>query len=260
MSDPRTQHLISARELIDHPVPRPVVLHIGRASATLPAPQVKIAGAHVTELEDDFAGPADGERGRLPLPDAPSLTDRIRSWGIDGGTPVIVYAARSELVSAATRAWFVLRWAGLPDVRLLDGGLDACRAEGGGTEDIAATAPAVPSDFTASPGHLPTIDADRAAKFGARGNLLDARDKAAYAGGHIPGARLVPSPVFDNGRLKSAETLRSALPVPAAVYCGAGVSATTVAFAYATLGHTVPVYVASWSGWTADAGRPIEQA
>ncbi|MFD0574867.1 sulfurtransferase [Dactylosporangium darangshiense] len=92
------------------------------------------------------------------------------------------------------------------------------------------------------------------------GGLLDARDQTAYDGGHIPGARLVPSPVFENGRLKSAETLRSALPIPAAVYCGAGVSATTVAFAYATLGRTVPVYVASWSGWTADADRPIEQA
>ncbi|GAA4261275.1 sulfurtransferase [Dactylosporangium darangshiense] len=260
MSDPRTQHLITARELIDHPVPHPVVLHVGRRSATLPAAQAKIAGAHVTELEEDFAASGYGERGRLPLPDVRSLTDRVQSWGIDGDTPVIVYAARPELVSAATRAWFVLRWAGLPDVRLLDGGLDAWRAEGGGTEDIATAAPAAPSTFAASPGHLPTIDADRAAQFGARGGLLDARDQTAYDGGHIPGARLVPSPVFENGRLKSAETLRSALPIPAAVYCGAGVSATTVAFAYATLGRTVPVYVASWSGWTADADRPIEQA
>ncbi|MEV8517741.1 rhodanese-like domain-containing protein [Dactylosporangium sp. NPDC051484] len=214
----------------------------------------------MTELEEDFAAPADGERGRLPLPDVRSLTDRIRSWGIDGDTPVIVYAARGELVSAATRAWFVLRWAGLSDVRLLDGGLDAWRAEGGGTEDIATTAPAAPGTFVASSGHLPTIDADRAARFGAQGHLLDARDEAAYDGGHIPGARLVASPVFDNGRLNSAQTLRSALPTPAAVYCGAGVSATTVAFAYATLGRTVPVYVASWSGWTADADRPIEHA
>ena len=98
-------------------------------------------------------------------------------------------------------AWWLLRWAGFDDVRLLDGGLAAWVAAGGAleTDDVVPE----PGDVTLEGGHVATIDIDGAATYA--GVLLDARAAERYAGevepidpkaGHIPGA--VSAPTTDN--------------------------------------------------------------
>lgn len=68
-------------------------------------------------------------RGRHPLPSGADLQAAARRWGIGAGQPVIVYDDWNR--AGSSRAWWVLTAAGLPDVRILDGGLSAWREAGG---------------------------------------------------------------------------------------------------------------------------------
>jgi thiosulfate/3-mercaptopyruvate sulfurtransferase len=59
------------------------------------------------------------------------LSDTFTRTGIHADSIVVVYSPSADGVNVATRAWCVLRRAGLADVRVLDGGLDAWVAAGG---------------------------------------------------------------------------------------------------------------------------------
>ncbi|NED70560.1 sulfurtransferase, partial [Streptomyces sp. SID10244] len=75
------------------------------------------------------------------------------------GSSVVVYDDIGNLASA--RAWWLLRWAGLTDVRMLDGGLGAWRAAGLRVSSGDAT-PRTGS-VTLTEGHLPTVEIDNVA-------------------------------------------------------------------------------------------------
>ncbi|MET7281083.1 sulfurtransferase [Kribbella sp. NPDC005582] len=227
-----------------------------------------IPGAYFVDLETELAGPPGP--GRHPLPDATTVTALARRTGISAETSVVVYDAANSL--AAARAWWILRYFGVSDVRVLDGGLAAWRAAGGEvTTDVPADSS---SDFTATPGHLPLVDAEGAAKVAASGVLLDARAPERFAGevepmdkvaGHIPGA--VNTPMADlltpDGHFKPAADLTTYFTAHGvtpdatlATYCGSGVTATHTALALATVDIQAPVYIGSWSDWITDPTRP----
>lgn len=251
----------------------------------VPVPQrPRIPGAIATELGSDFAAPGGGLHGSRPLPAIAALQQRVREWGIADDSVVVVYDHDRALLAA--RAWWVLRWAGIGLVLILDGGFaawtDAGLPHAGGA--AAATAPdsAVPGaarrpgNALLSPGHLPQLDAAGAAALARSGVLLDTRIRPNYEGGptpdgepargHIPGA--ISTPAADNldsdGRFLAPDLLRRYLAdagvraaQPVGVYCGAGVSAAHTIAVLQSLGITAPLYVGSWSAWSADPARPV---
>lgn len=230
-----------------------------------------IPGAYFAGIREDLASPASHGTGRNPLPDPAQLQETLRKWGIDETKRVVVYGT----TGSATRAWFVLRWAGLENVLYLNGGLDAWINAGGTvTTDEPAFAD---SAYVVRPGNLPTLTVEEAAQWGREGRLIDVRGAATYSGekrdegaldpaGHIPGALNVPNAkTFDNGLvLKSEDQIRDAfakvgvdLSYPVGLYCGGGVGATTQALALRSIGIEAPVFIGSWSAWTADPERPV---
>src|SRR5262249_6441392 len=153
-----------------------------------------------------------------------------RGWGIDDGDPVVVYD--NVAGTKAGRAWFILRWAGLENVRLLDGGYAAWVA--GGYPVSTEVPEPEPGNVTLSVGNLPVLDADGAAEHAAKGTLFDARGRKQYEAGHIPGAKLAATrnTLTAEGLLRDEETLREQLAqagidgeTPIGVYCGGGVAA-----------------------------------
>jgi thiosulfate/3-mercaptopyruvate sulfurtransferase len=217
-----------------------------------------LPGAVVATLPDDLSrADAPATQGKRPLPDISSLQRTLQRWGVTEQDHILVYEDAPSF--AAARAWWVLRWAGLARVSILDGGLPAWLRAGHPTGPLAAELPA--SDITLSAGHLEQLDADTAATLAARGHLIDARSADAFEAGHIPGARNVSSAatLTSAGTLRDADSLRALYDVGSrpGLYCGGGVAASHGVAVLAHLGVSAPLFVGSFSAWSADPARPV---
>jgi thiosulfate/3-mercaptopyruvate sulfurtransferase len=235
-----------------------------------------IPGAAFLDRDGVLAGPPGtepGERGgRHPLPDPAALEEVLRDFGVTEDRPVVVYDEGVPPSGSAARAWWILRWAGHPDVRVLDGGFAAWVAAGRPTSAEEVERPR--GDFTVRPGSMPVLDAAGAVARAAAGALLDARAPARFRGeeepfdrvaGRIPGARNLPftATTGPDGRVLPPEALRARtgdLPEGEliGVYCGSGITAAHTALALTTIGYAPALYVGSWSEWITDSNRPIE--
>ncbi len=231
-----------------------------------------LPGAHFVDLDRDLAAPpgAPGRGGRHPLPDVEEFGAAMRRFGVSAGRPVVVYDGAASM--AAARAWWLLRWAGHRDVRVLDGGFAAWREAG---LPVSAEVPQPQEgDFKPAPGLMPTVDGDGAAVWAREGLLLDARSGERYRGevepvdpraGHVPGAVSAPTAenVGPDGRFRPAAELAErfrALGVgerPTAVYCGSGVTAAHQVLALELAGVEATLYPGSWSEWSSDGSRPV---
>ncbi|MEO6116193.1 MAG: rhodanese-like domain-containing protein, partial [Pseudolysinimonas sp.] len=78
-----------------------------------------IPGAQYVDLDTQLARHGEPRDGRHPIPPVRQLQQDARGWGIDPGDTVVVYDNLKSL--SAARAWWLLRDAGIADVRLLDG-------------------------------------------------------------------------------------------------------------------------------------------
>ena len=227
-----------------------------------------LPGAVYVDLERELAGPPVPGGGRHPLPPVAALQEAARRWGVREESVVVAYDELGGM--SAARVWWLLRDAGLSDVRVLDGGLGAWRRAALPLEtgDVLAE----PGDVVLAPGHLPVLDADGVAGFS--GALLDARAGERYRGevepidpraGHIPGALSAPTAgnLGADGRFLSPEALRARfaglgvdIDGPVAAYCGSGITASHELLALAVAGVDAALYPGSWSAWSSDPSRP----
>jgi thiosulfate/3-mercaptopyruvate sulfurtransferase len=224
-----------------------------------------VPGAVYVDLAAELAAPPSPLAGRHPLPAVEDLEASARRWGVREGASVVVYDDVEN--TSAARAWWLLRWAGVRSVRMLDGGLAAWTAAGLSLE--AGEVTAEPGDLVVRPGAMPSATSDDVAAW--PGTVLDARAAERYAGlvepvdpraGHIPGA--VSAPTWGNldgdGRFLPDEALRerfAGLTGPVAVYCGSGVTAAHEVAALAAIGVEAALYAGSWSAWSNDPARPV---
>ncbi|EWT03419.1 3-mercaptopyruvate sulfurtransferase [Intrasporangium oryzae NRRL B-24470] len=274
-------HLISAAGLA-HEIEDVVVIDVrwaltaGRAPSADDAPvgwadyvAGHVPGACFVDLDTELAAPP-GEGGRHPLPEPAVVERALRRCGVRSDSRIVVYDGRESY--AAARAWWVLRWVGLTDVRVLNGGYAAWLAAG---LPVSTEVPGERhGDVVVTAGFAATTDAAGAARWADHGVLLDARAPQRYAGetepidpvaGHIPGG--INSPTTD--WLAADGTFRRDLAEhwatvsaghedePVAVYCGSGVTAAHLVLALAEVGVDATLYPGSWSEWIRDPSRPI---
>lgn len=226
-----------------------------------------LPGAQWCDLDADLADPP-GAGGRHPLPDPVRLQAALRRWGIDADSEVVIYDGGPSI--AAARAWWVLRWAGVDNVRVLDGGIAAWLAAGQPTQS-AVDVP-TPGTLTIRPGNLPSLDAAQAGRLADDGRLVDVRAPERFRGevepmdpvaGRIPGALNLPTSanVDATGRFLPAAELRERFhgltDQPVGVYCGSGVTAAHTMLAMRLAGVEAVLYPGSWSEWITDPGRPV---
>jgi thiosulfate/3-mercaptopyruvate sulfurtransferase len=206
--------------------------------------------------------------------DKDGWTKRIGELGIDTDTRVVVYD--DAMAKDAARVWWILRYWGIKDVRLLDGGWKGWAEASSAMEKTPNQPRAVQPKLTPLGERLATkkqlLDQlkDRPPQ------LVDARSTGEFCGteetakrnGAIPGAaHLEWSDTLDpkTGRFKSAEELTKLFKVagidpakPAVTYCQSGGRAAVMAFALELMGgKEVRNYYRSWSEWGNAEDTPI---
>ena len=238
-----------------------------------------LPGAIFIDLEHDLCTPAvSPAAGRHPFPDPEEFAAAMSSNGIGDDSTVIAYDDTGGMT--AGRLVVMLRMLGR-NAAVLDGGLAQWTALG---HDTLMTGPGViPEhlDFTPCAWPLDRLaDENDMAEIGRTGHglLLDARNIERFTGeatsidprpGHIPGAASAPWALTihpDSHRFRTAAELRerfNALGVSESAdvvtYCGSGVSACMNILAMEHAGLPPPrLYVASFSGWSADPLREVE--
>ena len=233
-----------------------------------------VPGAVFVDLDAELAGPVgDGMAGRHPLPDPQALQLVWRRAGIRAGDRVVAYDARDG--SSAARAWWLLRWSGLADARVLDGGFAGWRSAAQPVESgrRRRTGARRRPRRTRRDGHRRRRRGPASSP--AAGGLVDARAAARYRGevepidpvaGHIPGAASLPltTLVDDAGAFRPVGELRERFAAAgirpgdtAAAYCGSGVTACHLVLGGAVAGVDLALYPGSWSQWCA-VGGPVE--
>lgn len=275
-------NLVSVAELLEvHADPNVRILDVrfdltrqGAGPAAYAAGHVP--GAVYLDLDHDLSLPPDpsGLGGRHPLPAPEVFASTIGAMGVAPHHHVIAYDDAGGAYAA--RAWWMLRWIGYRDVRVLDGGFPAwCAAGGTVTREVRAW-PAVEVVPVVDDGMLATAEQVRDRLADPRVVIVDARAPERYRGdvepldpvaGHVPGAINLPfQGNLRDGHFASREVLGDRFAgLEAAdeviVYCGSGVTAAHDALAIEEAGLPLPrLYAGSWSDWCRRPFGAVETA
>ncbi|GAG15090.1 unnamed protein product, partial [marine sediment metagenome] len=208
--------------------------------------------------------------------DAEGWSQRIGGMGIGADSRVVVYDDASA--KNAARIWWLLRYWGVRDVRLLNGGWKAWQAEGRPTDaKKPPVAQAVKFVAAARTRRLMSKDQVLAALAGHRLQIVDARSndefcgndlKGCKRGGAIPGARHLEwrdliDPATD--RFKTPEEMRRLfreaeidVDRPTVSYCYSGGRASVMVFAMELIGaKDSRNYYGGWSEWGNSDDVPV---
>jgi thiosulfate/3-mercaptopyruvate sulfurtransferase len=205
---------------------------------------------------------------------------RLRALGIALDNKVVVYD--DSLSKDAARIWWIARYAGAKDVRLLNGGWKGWVAAG---NEVSTKAPIIVKveggpRVVSNPKQRLATKEDVLHELDRRNGayIVDARSTGEYCGttktakrnGSIPGANhLEWSDLLDKKthRFKSAAELRKLfrearieLTVPCITYCQSGGRASVMAFALELMGaRDVRNYYGSWAEWGNAEDTPVVQ-
>ncbi len=234
-----------------------------------------VPGADFLDLQGEFSQ-ANIEL-HFMMPATAQLEAAFGRHGIGADSPVVLYSIGTAMW--ATRFWWMLKSLGYDNVAVLDGGLDAWKAEGRAIE----TGPAKgypPASFTAKPRAGYFVDKHETLRASTDRNtvVVNALNPQLYRGlepsrygraGRIPGSVNVSAATLYDPATKAFVPLAEAEAKFAAqgvtkdkrvvAYCGGGISATIDLFLLHRLGYdNLTLYDASMGEWAKDESLPIE--
>jgi len=232
--------------------------------------QGHIAGARRVDLEAWAKEFQDGQ-------DAAAWSKRIGELGIGPASKVVVYDDAAH--KNAGRIWWILRYWGVGDVRLLNGGWKAWTTEGLPTTTDAPTV--APAEFSAQGRAAALADKQHVLDLlqSSDYQIIDTRSENEYCGidaqknkraGAMPGAKhLEWSQLIDQQthRFKPPEELRSLfekagidLMRPTVSHCQSGGRASVMVFGLELMGaDDARNYYRSWAEWGNTDDTPIEK-
>ena len=223
---------------------------------------------------------------RYLAPSAERFETVMQGLGVDNGDAIVIAPAGDKVygdATAATRFYWQLKYLGHDNVALLDGGVAAWDAAGGGVSDSPGsaaggtyTADAPRDDLLSATGDVQAvIDGDASAQ------LVDNRPLVQFTGqmskdyvdgsGYLPGARPVPFTLFVETRdgvvywrspAAATEIVSAMLPgidAPLVNYCNSGHVSSLAWFGMSEIAGlpNVSLYDGSLHEWTLDGDRSL---
>ena len=223
-----------------------------------------IPGARFVRYSD-IAIDTDGLSSELPPVD--HLRKVLSAAGIGDKSKIVIYGSPM----AAARMFFTLDYFGHPNAKVLNGGLNAWKANGGKV-DIAALPKVAVASLTPKPQPNRVVSADwiKERLSSPKMTLLDARPDVEFTGadggmngahvkGHLPDAQqLVWNSLLDsNGKYlpdaelkKKFEAIGASAATPLVSYCMVGMRASVTYFVARHLGYDARLYDGSIVDWT----------
>ena len=228
-----------------------------------------IPNAAFADLINDMSDTESPFEFTVPTPE--KLTSALGALGVGDHSRVVLYDSMGSVWAA--RMWWLMRWIGFDRAAILDGGLNAWKAEGRplSTEPVNRATKQLTANLR--PDLIAYHDEVLKAVGDEKVKLIDAMPESHYRGemvmydwpGHIPGAVNVPSfsLLDESGHYLPMDKLAALLgddrEMRTITYCGGGISASSDAFILTRLGFTnVAVYDGSLQEWTRDTNNPME--
>jgi thiosulfate/3-mercaptopyruvate sulfurtransferase len=264
-SYPRPNLLLEPAELAKPPIAKKFVVLDARAKE-------KYLAGHVPAAV--WVNAKSWARAFAAGQDKAAWSKRVGALGIDVNTQVMIYD--NAPATDAARVWWVLRYWGIRDVRLLNGGWTGWVKAGGKIEKGENKPTPTTPKLAANDDRLATKADLLAALKGKPGQILDVRSTGEYCGttekakrsGAIPGAihlEWIDTLDKKTGRFKPLSELARLFKdagidpkKPATTYCQSGGRAAVMAFVVELMGgREVRNYYRSWSEWGNDPDTPI---
>ncbi|WP_298706583.1 sulfurtransferase [uncultured Veillonella sp.] len=233
-----------------------------------------IKGAFPINLDTDLSGVVEEHGGRHPLPNMDEFAKKMETFGINKDTPVVIC---DEWIFLAGRLWWMLRYIGVSNVRVLLGGIARWVKEGHELVVENSTLPTAPDvlEYRFQPHMLMS----RAEVLGSSESgshiIIDARAEERYEGavvdtfdgmtGHIPTAvNYFWAHCYTEDGVKSNEELQNmfkdllTVDKPIVAYCGSGITACLLMLCMDEVGIDSALYVGSSSDWVTYDNFPIK--
>jgi thiosulfate/3-mercaptopyruvate sulfurtransferase len=200
--------------------------------------------------------------------DAAFWKKELAAVGVGPKKATLVYA---DDLREAARAWWLLKLAGVPDVRLLNGGWHAYNlAKLPVSKDPVTPTPADPHDWTPEARLAVMADVVKLADGKGAVNVVDARGKQEVEAGKVPGAKVLEWTELLDERtkrfkppadlIKLFDTQKIDLGKPCVTYCQGGGRAAVMAFGLELMGaKDVRNYHKSWGEYGSEKTTPKEK-
>lgn len=221
-----------------------------------------IPGAFYLDIDKDLAGEKKPTGGSRPVPEVHKFVEKIENMGIDNDTTVILY---DENMITASRAFWMFKYVGHQNVKIIDGGYRAWISADGNTDNKIPTAVKSKYDYTLREEIFCEIKKIKEYTKDQHSILVECRSHERYLGknepfynkaGHIPSAVCIDSKslLAEDGRLKPVEELKTIMGRLAdyeeiVFYCGSGINAALDYAVYDELGQNSKIYIGGFSDW-----------
>jgi len=230
-----------------------------------------IEGSFFIDLDRDLAGEKKEHGGTRPLPKINKFIEKIERLGITKDSSIVVYD--EEIVTAA-RAFWMFKYMGHEDVKILDGGYPAWIKENGIVTNEETPLPKNSKyDFEILKDIYADIVEVKDAIVDKDISIVECRSFERYLGqnepfyskpGHIPTAISIDSKsLLKDRKVKSSEELNDIFKrldssKNIIFSCGSGVNASLDYAVYSEFFSNGKVYIGSYSDWTSYPENPIE--